>query len=674
MPLNCNEIYSTAAYLQAQFESCRRLQASDLDLLVDLIIAVQNCSVGDSILSFGNIVVGGTVYWIENLDFGVTPISYLWEGQLYTTPPIDLTTLNSVTGNDRIDVFAVDVDTNTVVVIEGIPASSPQEPTINFSNQLRLCAVLIQDGATKPTNIDDELVYDENLGEPNEWEGDTSYSNIYLNYDADSSNGIYSILLRSPIYKQQFTFTKSSIIDKTTISSLNFKFKAPTEPRRFRFKITLYNGNDVAGTAFFIYNDSITYGYNPSITSYQTINIPIGDFISGNVNSFSKIVFEYYTNDNTSYCLFEEIKFIQGIENPQTGNYSWLGLNDTYEISYIGKAGYISTVRKEENGLELKSVSELGLIQDLQDVTDEGNVTTNDIIINGNTLTLGNATGTSNRFINFNNYAGIIGFDGNTNIFNVTRPFGAIGSTSPNLYVQNNSNFRSSTLYSDNLLFSRDSNNLTLQTPTLTGNHTQTFQDASGTIALLSDLSGYIPLSGTEVGSPVTGDVLFQTVDGTDTFDFNLSSKGILYRNIGLVTQPSTISLTRNDVGQTYLELEILNNSGLPLSTAKGIVGTQYYGANYDDNTYVQKKYVDDSISAISGVTLKYSETFGNGSDTTITITHSLGTSDLTNILVREVSSGEIVYPTIIIADTNTVELTFSTAPTTNQYRVTVTA
>ena len=159
--------------------------------------------------------------------------------------------------------------------------------------------------------------------------------------------------------------------------------------------------------------------------------------------------------------------------NPQEGQIRYNGLTKSFYF-------YNGTIWVPFNS---------GGLQDWQSVTDEGNTTDNDIIINGNTLTLGSATGTTNRFINFNNYAGIIGFDGNTNIFNVTRPFGVIGSTSPNLYVQNNSNFRSSTLYSDNLLFSRDSNNLTLQTPTLTGNHTQTFQDASGTIALLSDIS-----------------------------------------------------------------------------------------------------------------------------------------------------------------------------------------
>lgn len=308
-------------------------------------------------------------------------------------------------------------------------------------------------------------------------------------------------------------------------------------------------------------------------------------------------------------------------------------------------------------------------LQDLQAVTDEGNTTDNDIIINGNTLTLGSATGTTNRFINFNNSAGIIGFDGNTNIFNVTRPFGAIGSTSPNLYVQNNSNFRSSTLYSDNLLFSRDSNNLILQTPTLTGNHTQTFQDASGTIALLSDLTSYIPLLGTEVGSPVTGNIEI----GTDVFDIIYNDSPSYSR---FFIDGATTGIEVYD-GTYTSSINVSSDTGVGIiapNTSKGITSNIYYGANYDDNTYVQKKYVDDSISTISGVTLKYSETFGNGSDTTITITHSLGISDLSSILVREVSSGEIVYPTMIVADTNTVELTFSTAPTTNQYRVTVTA
>lgn len=72
------------------------------------------------------------------------------------------------------------------------------------------------------------------------------------------------------------------------------------------------------------------------------------------------------------------------------------------------------------------------------------------------------------------------------------------------------------------------------------------------------------------------------------------------------------------------------------------------------------------------GATTKYSANVGNGSDTTITITHNLGTRDVV-VSVHEASgSYERVYPDIQHATTNTVDLVFASAPTSNQYRVVI--
>ena len=58
---------------------------------------------------------------------------------------------------------------------------------------------------------------------------------------------------------------------------------------------------------------------------------------------------------------------------------------------------------------------------------------------------------------------------------------------------------------------------------------------------------------------------------------------------------------------------------------------------------------------------------------TTVTITHNLGTLDV-HVSVYEITGGIEVYPDVVIATTNTVTLTFSTTPTTNQYRCVVLA
>lgn len=72
------------------------------------------------------------------------------------------------------------------------------------------------------------------------------------------------------------------------------------------------------------------------------------------------------------------------------------------------------------------------------------------------------------------------------------------------------------------------------------------------------------------------------------------------------------------------------------------------------------------------GVPGKFAASVGNGSATAIAVTHSLGTTDVI-VQVKEVAGGlAVVYPEIVITDANNVTVTFTVAPTTNQYRVIV--
>lgn len=57
----------------------------------------------------------------------------------------------------------------------------------------------------------------------------------------------------------------------------------------------------------------------------------------------------------------------------------------------------------------------------------------------------------------------------------------------------------------------------------------------------------------------------------------------------------------------------------------------------------------------------------------TSTVTHNLGSSDVV-VAVRDKTTGEFVECDVFVASANTVTLTFATAPTTGQYRVTVVA
>ena len=67
----------------------------------------------------------------------------------------------------------------------------------------------------------------------------------------------------------------------------------------------------------------------------------------------------------------------------------------------------------------------------------------------------------------------------------------------------------------------------------------------------------------------------------------------------------------------------------------------------------------------------KYAASVGDGTSTSITITHNLGTRDV-QVTLYDASSYAEVMADVAHATTNTVTLTFSVAPTSNQYRVVV--
>jgi len=68
-----------------------------------------------------------------------------------------------------------------------------------------------------------------------------------------------------------------------------------------------------------------------------------------------------------------------------------------------------------------------------------------------------------------------------------------------------------------------------------------------------------------------------------------------------------------------------------------------------------------------SGIS-KYATSVGNGSATSIAVTHNLGTTDVV-VQVFNISTGAQVEPDVTITDSNNVTLGFTVAPTTNQYR-----
>lgn len=77
------------------------------------------------------------------------------------------------------------------------------------------------------------------------------------------------------------------------------------------------------------------------------------------------------------------------------------------------------------------------------------------------------------------------------------------------------------------------------------------------------------------------------------------------------------------------------------------------------------------SANSTSGGVLKYSANVGNGTNTTFTLSHNLNRADIF-VAVREISTGYFVYPDVKYVNTNSAILEFVSAPTANQYYVSI--
>jgi len=111
---------------------------------------------------------------------------------------------------------------------------------------------------------------------------------------------------------------------------------------------------------------------------------------------------------------------------------------------------------------------------------------------------------------------------------------------------------------------------------------------------------GFIPISGTEFGSPVTGDIEFEfdtdrnIISHSEDFTFSSSvsySAGSL--NLGGVRPEGNADIQINSAG---------NGNILIGSSDRGLVGNDDYSANITDLDYTQKKYVDTRISDTANV------------------------------------------------------------------------
>lgn len=142
---------------------------------------------------------------------------------------------------------------------------------------------------------------------------------------------------------------------------------------------------------------------------------------------------------------------------------------------------------------------------------------------------------------------------------------------------------------------------------------------------------------------------------GTYTAGYGVSLVGNQFR-----VNPSSTGGLQTDT--TYASIKLATNSGLG-TDANGLAVGAGTGISVSTGTVA----IDTAV-----VVRKYSTDVGDGSNTSYTITHNLGTKDVTVALYDNSSPYAEVITDVQHSTTNTITLLFSSAPTSNQYRVVV--
>ena len=209
----------------------------------------------------------------------------------------------------------------------------------------------------------------------------------------------------------------------------------------------------------------------------------------------------------------------------------------------------------------------------------------------------------------------------------------------------------------DDFIISDGSNTTTIadgDTLTITGTGLITATESGGTVTISTTANNYAHPTQTAINASGTGATV---VDG------------VTVNTLGHTTAVSTRTVTLADLG--YTGATDANKYVLPSANTTTVGGVELA-------TTTEASTGTDSSRAVTaaGVQKFYNDrrfktSIGDGSNTAYTVTHGLGTLDVV-VQLYDVSSGDTVYADVVRSSTTEVEITFGSAPATNDVRVLV--
>jgi hypothetical protein len=386
----------------------------------------------------GTYLIKGGIEHISGYTYRVTADKYVIVGILYSAPPIEITLGSADPVLDRTDTF--------VANYAGIISVKTGSISVNEAIEVRISYVEVKAGTTVDPTVTKGIIYDEQSG--GEWAASVvsaGSASIDLAFTGDSVSGTKSTRILNGRTVSIEYVAPGPVTIASEFSVLTFRMKSLLTTSNAVVTMALYNGGAKASSSLNI--TDFGYDYTNS-TDWQYISMYV-NYLGILTSTVDKLMLSIDdpTLSGKSEFLIDDIQYQHGVYMPPAD-----GAIPEYTSQLInnGETGASPYVEVDD-------------LPGLQAVLDIGNTSTTDIILQDNTSLV------DIRVI----HSGINQTVMNSNEVLVEN-FVEVGEATALRYNE--------------IRFIQGAEKLLLQFTPITADRVQTLQDASGIIALLSDI------------------------------------------------------------------------------------------------------------------------------------------------------------------------------------------
>lgn len=247
------------------------------------------------LLHLDGVVTPGYVIWTgTGLIFNITPANYYINYKQYNSASTTVTLSAADPSLDRNDLFIVDT-TASATFLTGMPGSGV--PQTNPSAQLPLTSILIRAGDTIPSNIQLTTLYNENLGNPNEFQtATTGTPTVDFNNTDFPYIGAKAAFVSKYTNGDALTFTHG-VNDTVQTGEILRGFISFNIAFLNQVRFQWFNGSTPVSNAIAINSG---FGINPNNTGqYQIFAIPLNAWNFPGSKIFNKLVISMSGTDTT---------------------------------------------------------------------------------------------------------------------------------------------------------------------------------------------------------------------------------------------------------------------------------------------------------------------------------------------------------------------------------------